>query len=213
MLSTIHQATGSALSKTDRRTNNLVTKPSCIVDYCSLMGGVDLSDQINQYQSCLRKTSKWYKKLLFYLLNLCVINAYILYKKFTPVDRARKNHNSFRVSLVSALIQEGAGLPRPQTGMGRKILGDKPTRLQDRHFRDHIPAKPGAKRSHPSRDCIPCNYKKSRRQTNKRKQSSIWCPECNVALCVATCFRAQHTLHNYRANLLPGGGNSSSDSE
>jgi hypothetical protein len=49
MLSTIHQATGSALSKTDRRTNNLVTKPSCIVDYCSLMGGVDLSDQINQY--------------------------------------------------------------------------------------------------------------------------------------------------------------------
>jgi len=208
MLSTIHQATVSVLNKTDRRTNNLVTKPSCVVDYCSLMEGIDLSDQINQYYSCLRKTSKWYKKLFFYLLNLCVINAYILYKKFTPTDRVRKDHNYFRASLVSALIQEGTGAPRPQTEMGRKILSDKPTRLQDRHFPDHIPAKPGAKRSHPSRDCVACNYKKSRRQTNKRKQTSFWCPECKVALCVPKCFRAYHTLHNNRANLLPGGANS-----
>ena len=54
MLSTIHQATVSVMDKTDRN-NEPVVKPTCIVDYCSLMGGVDLSDQINQYYSCLQK--------------------------------------------------------------------------------------------------------------------------------------------------------------
>ena len=45
-----------------------------LVDYCKKMGGVDLSDQIGQYFTCLRKTSKWYKKLFFHLLNVVVIH-------------------------------------------------------------------------------------------------------------------------------------------
>lgn len=71
MLSTIHQATVSVLSKNDRRTNNPIVKPTCIVNYCLFTGGVDLSDQINQYYSCLRKTSKWYKKLVFITCSIC----------------------------------------------------------------------------------------------------------------------------------------------
>lgn len=49
LLSTIHQATVSILNKLDCRTNVPITKPTCIVDYCSLMEGIDLSDQINGY--------------------------------------------------------------------------------------------------------------------------------------------------------------------
>ncbi|CAG2244554.1 Ras GTPase-activating protein-binding protein 1,Ras GTPase-activating protein-binding protein 2 [Mytilus edulis] len=154
MLSTIHPATVSVLNKNDRRTNNPIVKPTCVVDYCSYMGGVDLSDQINQYYSCLRKTSKWYKKLFFYLLNLCVINSFILYKKYAPVNKTKKEHNTFRTSIVTALIQEAVTAPRPQIEMGRKILGEKPTRLLDRHFPNHIPAKVGAKNAHPARDCV-----------------------------------------------------------
>ncbi|CAC5422076.1 Probable ubiquitin carboxyl-terminal hydrolase FAF-X [Mytilus coruscus] len=182
MLSTIHPATVSVLNKNDRRTNNPIVKPTSVVDYCSFMGGVDLSDQINQYYSCLRKTSKWYKKLFFYLLNLFVINSFILYKKYAPVNKTRKEHNIFRTSVVNALIQEAVSAPRPQIEMGRKILGEKPTRLLDRHFPNHIPAKGGAKRAHPTRDCVACNYKKSLRQACKRKQTTFWCPTCKVAL-------------------------------
>ncbi|CAG2207905.1 unnamed protein product [Mytilus edulis] len=212
MLSTIHPATVSVLNKNDRRTNNPIVKPTCVVDYCSYMGGVDLSDQINQYYSCLRKTSKWYKKLFFYLLNLCVINSFILYKKYAPVNKTKKEHNTFRTSIVTALIQEAVTAPRPQIEMGRKILGEKPTRLLDRHFPNHIPAKVGAKRAHPARDCVACNYKKSLRQACKRKQTIFWCPTCKVALCVPNCFQVYHTRQNYRAILLPAGENSS-DSE
>lgn len=107
------------------------------------MGGVDLSDQINQYYSCLRKSTKWYKKLFFHLFNVCIINAYLLYTKFAPGDK--KDHHTFRISLCQSLIQEAAGAPRPMTEKGRKHVGDKPSRLTDRHFLEAIPAKPGAK--------------------------------------------------------------------
>ena len=70
MLSMIHPAPVSVLDKTDRATNMAFTKPACIVEYCKKMGGVDLSDQIGSYFSCLRKTSKWYMKLFFHLLNV-----------------------------------------------------------------------------------------------------------------------------------------------
>lgn len=151
MLSTIHQATVSVLDKTDRRTQEPIVKPTCVVDYCSLMGGVDLSDQINQYYSCLRKTSKWYKKLFFYLMNLCVKNAFILYKKFG--NGTKKEHNAFRTYIVNSII-EATTAPRPHTEKGRKVLCEKPSRLTDRHFASYIPAKAGAKCARPLRDCV-----------------------------------------------------------
>ena len=77
MLSTIHSPTITVLNKIDRRTNMLVMKPTCVVEYCKHMGGVDLSDQINGYHTVLRKTVKWYKKLFFQLFNLCIVNSYI----------------------------------------------------------------------------------------------------------------------------------------
>ncbi|KAJ8316058.1 hypothetical protein KUTeg_006072 [Tegillarca granosa] len=39
--------------------DNPIFKPRCIADYCKLMGGVDLIDQVVQYYSVLRKTVKW----------------------------------------------------------------------------------------------------------------------------------------------------------
>lgn len=95
----------------------------------------------------------------YYLLNLCVINAYILYKKFGPDGRARKEHSSFRILLVNALLQEAENALKAQALRGRKILGERPSRLQNRHFPNHIPAKEGAKRSRPARDCAACNPK------------------------------------------------------
>lgn len=167
------------------------------------MGGVDLSDQIGQYYSCLRKSTKWYKKLFFHLLNVCVINAYILCKKYAPDTGHKMEHHAFRVSLCEALLHEAEEAPRPMTERGRKCVGEKPSRLTGRHFPDYIPAKPGAKRQRPLRDCVGCNPKKSKRPTHKRKQTSFWCPDCSVALCVPNCFQVYHTVQQYRSRLLP----------
>ncbi|XP_048753372.2 piggyBac transposable element-derived protein 4-like [Ostrea edulis] len=103
MLTTIHEANMTVLDKRDRTTNEYIVKPTCIVEYISLMGGVDLSDQMGQYNTCLRKTTKWYKKLFFHLFNLCVVNAYLLYTKFNTDDKKLSSHD-FKMAPVTALI-------------------------------------------------------------------------------------------------------------
>ncbi|XP_062586678.1 piggyBac transposable element-derived protein 4-like [Saccostrea cucullata] len=188
MLTTIHEANMSVLNKRDRTTNEYIAKPTCIVEYISQMGGVDLSDQISQYDTCLRKTTKWYKKLFFHLFNLCVVNAYLLYRKFNNDEKKLDSHG-FKMAIATALIDEAPDVPKPNTSKGRKHTGDKAARLTERHFPDHIPAKPGAKRAKPCRDCYACNPKKSNRQGFKMKQTTFWCPDCKKPLCVPDCFR------------------------
>jgi len=84
MISSFHEAKIAVVNKTNFATNSPVMKPTCIVDYVKNMGGVDLSDQLNQYNPVIRKSKKWWRKLFFHLFNVCIVNAYQLYLKFSP---------------------------------------------------------------------------------------------------------------------------------
>lgn len=85
MLSTKHKPSKSITNQRDRNVN-CVEKPSCVLDYNDNMGGVDTSDQMNKYYGFSCKTMKWWVKLLFYLINLAVTNAYILHKNSISVS-------------------------------------------------------------------------------------------------------------------------------
>ncbi|XP_052762974.1 piggyBac transposable element-derived protein 4-like [Mya arenaria] len=196
MLTTIHGANMSVLWKRKHGTDIHVQKPTCIVYYCRYMGGVDLLDQFDQYSTIARKTKKWWRKLFFHIMNICIVNAYRLYEKYTT-NRPKKDHEGSRKSVVEALIIEGGG-PRGQTERrGRPILGEKPARLTGKHFPAFIPAKQGAKQAKPCRDCVACNVKPENREGSKRKQTAYWCPDCQVAL----CFRIYHSHYDYKAVL------------
>ena len=65
--------------KTDRE-GKKIEKPEAAYYYCLRMGGVDLSDQLLNYFSFLRKSTKWSRKLLIHLFNLVILNAHILNK-------------------------------------------------------------------------------------------------------------------------------------
>lgn len=45
------------------------------------MSGIDRYDHILFYNSNPRKTNKWYKKVMFHLLDIAMYNSYNLYKK------------------------------------------------------------------------------------------------------------------------------------
>lgn len=65
MISTFHEAKQKILDKVDKN-GEPILKPTCVVDYCKNMGGVDLSDQIVQYNSdILQKSLKWWSELFF----------------------------------------------------------------------------------------------------------------------------------------------------
>lgn len=59
-------------------------KPLAIHQYNVHKSGIDLSDQLASYGTVQRKGVKWYRKVaLELLLNIAVVNAYILYKQYT----------------------------------------------------------------------------------------------------------------------------------
>lgn len=56
-------------------------EPDLVFDYNNAKKGIDLSDQMSYY-NCLRKTVKWYKKIIVQLLcGAAVVNAYYIHKQ------------------------------------------------------------------------------------------------------------------------------------
>ncbi len=58
---------------------HLVKMPFPIAEYNKYMGGVDLSDQFCSNIETEKKTFKWWKKLFFHIMDVCVVNAWIIY--------------------------------------------------------------------------------------------------------------------------------------
>ena len=64
------------------------------------MSGVDLTDQFLQYYSFLHKSVKWSEKFFVHCLNMVILNAHILHKKYSDSkinalavqDRTSKAH-------------------------------------------------------------------------------------------------------------------------
>ena len=52
--------------------------------YNKYMGGVDRSDQMISYTNSIVKSFKWWKKVIFHVLAIAVLDAYILYKSQNP---------------------------------------------------------------------------------------------------------------------------------
>jgi hypothetical protein len=57
-----------------------IEKPYALVQYNKFMKGIDRSEQYLSYYSVLGKTVKWSKKVVLYLLNCALFNAFFVYR-------------------------------------------------------------------------------------------------------------------------------------
>lgn len=204
MLSTIHEAVEVPVKKRTWH-GNIRTKPLLVVDYTNLMSGVDLSDQYLASYSFLKKSFKWWRKLLVHLFNMLLLNAYILNKKY---GSKKMTHAQFREYIAEYLLCEA--LPNiSRHPPKQRVQKDLRTRLVARHFPSKIPATVTCKRKTPSRTCVACNFTPKNttdagygRMKIVRKSTCYWCKECEQPLCLETCFEMYHTEKNYRRILL-----------
>ena len=58
----------------------ILQKPSCVYDSDKLMGAIDRTDMVISTINSTRKTTKWYKKYFFHMINICLWNSYCLCK-------------------------------------------------------------------------------------------------------------------------------------
>ena len=75
-----HVATNVNTGRRDRKTNVEIKKPYAVVQYGKFMKGIDRADQYLSFYSVLRKTAKWSKRVVLYLLNCVLFNAFFVYR-------------------------------------------------------------------------------------------------------------------------------------
>ena len=98
MLPSIHH-TVKAHVKTNY-IGNPVIKPVMIHDYNNRMNSLDHSDHMLSTYKTL-KSVKWYRKLILHLMNMVVLNAFILNKKY---GTQKMSHSSYREYISNYLI-------------------------------------------------------------------------------------------------------------
>ena len=160
-----------------------IKKPTVIVDYNKYKLGVDRNDQMSSYYSFLHKSVKWWRKVFFWLLEVAVINGYIIYKHHT--HRQALTHLEFRQSVLHSLVQPLVAIPRVQRGRHPHQSLERLS-MSPRHF---------CERGKRRRDCRVC----SDRTAGKRVVTPYFCTTCSDRpfLCLGECFRAYHTKARY----------------
>lgn len=143
-------------------------KPKPVFHYNENMGGVDRQDQLLSYYPCEKKTLRWYKKLGIHVLQMLLLNSYLLYKKFT---KSIISIYDFRLNIIDKLVPPKASLP---------IIPIK----NSTHNPKKNPLGPKGKTAI-SRRCTWCWN-----QLNKRSNTSYHCPACEGKphLCIGECF-------------------------
>ena len=100
-----------------------ISCPPLLSDYISFMRGVDRGDQLLELYNFGRHSQKWRKRVFFYLLEVCVLNAYILEgfvcEKHKLHGHAKRDLLAFEIDLAEQLIGGFRGRKRP----GRQCRG------------------------------------------------------------------------------------------
>jgi hypothetical protein len=91
MISMIHDATIVNTGRKDRKTDMEIKKLYATLQYNKFIKGVDRTDRYLSYYSILRKSVKWSKKVVLYLLNSALFHAFCVYRTLTNKTVRYKN--------------------------------------------------------------------------------------------------------------------------
>ncbi|XP_045103522.1 piggyBac transposable element-derived protein 3-like isoform X4 [Portunus trituberculatus] len=82
MASNYHGIEATTVKRTEKdRKKAIVPCPQVVKDYNDNMGGVDKHDMLRQLYGTNRKSMKWWHRIFWGLLDMCIVNAYVVYKE------------------------------------------------------------------------------------------------------------------------------------
>ena len=77
----IHDTKIVKKGRKDRKTNMVIKKPYAVVQYNKFIKGIDRANQNLIYYTVLKKSVKWSKKVVLYLLNCVLFKAFFMYRR------------------------------------------------------------------------------------------------------------------------------------
>lgn len=198
MLTTMHNNSVTIINKRPKGSREKVDMPcpSAIADYNEFMSGVDISDQhLSYYSLTVRRMIKWWKKVFWRLLDICILNSSIILRSNYP--DAVKSNKAFRLHLIELLVRPLLML-RARPDSPRSVArhdrygrnpSQTPMRLRGKHF-SYKCDKRGR--------CAVCASVKTPSGKKKDTKTHNHCKKCQVHLCVGECFEKYHTFVNFK---------------
>lgn len=167
-----------------------VIQPKAIHDYNMYMNGVDRSDQLLGKSSALRKCMRWWKTLFFHMVDIAVVNSFILFqihRAANPEIAALKRPKKYSVTEYrEELVRQLADLEE----YGQPPVYNRPTCTQHpgEFVTEHIPQV-----SETKRNCRVC-YDTSKQAL--KVVTKCGAPQCQVYLHITqdrNCFQVWHS--------------------
>lgn len=147
--------------------------PQAISDYFHHARAVDIINQLHYSYLPGRKSRKCWTRLVWWLIDICILNAYRLWQCGHPTE----SHLSFRMALMHELMEQ---LPEERRPHRQSNPPHAATALAKDHYPVHVSEQ---------RDCIVCS-----KLSANRKRTTLTCHACQVHLCSGNCW-SQHHAH------------------
>mmetsp|Transcript_17239 Transcript_17239/g.46052 ORF Transcript_17239/g.46052 Transcript_17239/m.46052 type:complete len:154 (-) Transcript_17239:111-572(-) len=147
-----------------------------------MMGGVDMSDQLRSYYQIVRRSRKWWKRVLFMYWDISLVNAPIIFKQNQPAGEKKSRLLQFKPDFVKVALKKAALARGFDDGPGRKEHRHMPGKTQWVNGRSQR---------------LPCRYCFG--NSKHQVQVTTRCMECDVPLHIdstdgqtGTCFTLYH---------------------
>lgn len=185
MLSTLHCPTDatSVLRRNKDGSRNEIPCPKVVKVFNEIMGGVDRFDQLRERYAIGRRSVKWWHRIFYYLIDLAIVNSFILYKESQKTSNSKPcDQLSFRLRLAKQLIDGFSSRKRrgrPVNYVSKKF--DVPNDVKYANVGSHLPI-------------VNNNYRRCRHCSTKEaeKRTRYTCSGCEVPLCIKDCFQKFH---------------------
>jgi len=118
-------------------------KPAIVADHNRHMGHVDNADRMANSYTASRRTWKWTKKLFFHLLDLAIVNSYIL---LASCGGKKISERDFQLTLIREMLARAGHEPQPSMPVGRPAQSSTNIGRLDTSHNKHWPGRSQTKR-------------------------------------------------------------------
>lgn len=152
--------------------------PSVITSYNKHMGGVDKANALMGRYKTPSKAKRWYYSIFTYLLDISVVNAWLIYFNDCEILNIQKSKplKVFRKELASSLANTGKESRRGRPSSLNKVQVEK--------IKYPVVARPD---DTSRKDCVghwPVHTTKGRCRYCQKGTSRFQCEKCNARLCI-----------------------------
>nr|CAI5821849.1 unnamed protein product [Callosobruchus analis] len=171
--------TATVLRRNKTGQRETVHCPKAIAEYNKIMGGVDKFDQLHERYAIGRRSTKWWHRILYYLVDMAIVNSFIL---MNTSKKRTGDQLTFRINLARQLVNGYSSKKRrnrPVFFLPNKRAVPDEVRLSE--VGKHLPIQDAT-------------YKRCRLCSTKaqEKRTRFICSSCKVPLCIQHCFNRFH---------------------